>query len=98
MRDPARTGRPLGKIVLNKCIKEVYNKGVERMVFKMTLTTWNNETKEYYVYPEAWALYDGGWRKEDWELFKETFICNFFYEQAWTRPMPIYSVPGIDTI
>lgn len=26
------------------------------------------------------------------------FICNFFYEQAWTRPMPIYSVPGIDTI
>lgn len=43
------------------------------MVFKMTLTTWNNETNEYYVYPEAWALYDGGWRKENWELFKETF-------------------------
>lgn len=35
MRGPARTGRPLGKIVLDKCIKEVYNKGVERMVFKM---------------------------------------------------------------
>ena len=38
----------------------------------MTLTAWNNEAKEYYVYPEAWALYDGGWRKKDWELFKET--------------------------
>ena len=26
------------------------------------------------------------------------FICNFFYDQTWTRPMPIYSVPGLDTI
>ena len=34
MRGPARTGRPLGKKVLDKCIKEVYNKGVERMVLK----------------------------------------------------------------
>lgn len=25
MRDPARTGRPLGKIVLDKCIKSVKN-------------------------------------------------------------------------
>lgn len=37
----------------------------------MTLTTWNNETKGYDVYPIAWELYYGGWRKEDWELFKE---------------------------
>lgn len=26
------------------------------------------------------------------------FICNFYFEQTWTRPMPIYSVPGLDTI
>lgn len=26
------------------------------------------------------------------------FICNFFFDQTWTRPMPIYSVPGLDTI
>lgn len=85
MRGPARTGRPPTKIVLDKCIKEVYNKGVERMVFKMTLTTWNNETKEYYVYPEAWALYDGGWRKEDWELFKETYKEETYTEDDKTE-------------
>lgn len=85
MRGPARTGRPLGKKVLDKCIKEVYNKGVERMVFKMTLTTWNNETKEYYIYPEAWALYDGGWRKEDWELFKETYKEETYTEDDKTE-------------
>jgi hypothetical protein len=26
------------------------------------------------------------------------FICNFYYDQTWTRPMPIYSIPGLDTI
>lgn len=26
------------------------------------------------------------------------FICNFYFHQTWTRPMPIYSVPGLDTI
>lgn len=26
------------------------------------------------------------------------FICNFYFEQTWTRPMPIYSIPGLDTI
>lgn len=26
------------------------------------------------------------------------FICNFYYDQTWTRAMPIYSVPGLDTI
>lgn len=26
------------------------------------------------------------------------FICNFYFNQTWTRPMPIYSVPGLDTI
>ena len=26
------------------------------------------------------------------------FIANFYYEQTWTRPMPIYSVPGLEKI
>lgn len=26
------------------------------------------------------------------------FICNFYFDQTWARPMPIYSVPGLDTI
>ena len=26
------------------------------------------------------------------------FICDFYFDQTWTRPMPIYGVPGIQTI
>jgi hypothetical protein len=26
------------------------------------------------------------------------FICDFFFDQTWTRPMPIYSIPGLNTI
>lgn len=26
------------------------------------------------------------------------FLVNLYYDQTWTRPMPIYSIPGIDTI
>lgn len=26
------------------------------------------------------------------------FIANFYFEQTWTRPMPIYSVPGLEKI
>ena len=26
------------------------------------------------------------------------FICNFYFDQTWTRAMPIYSLPGLDTI
>lgn len=26
------------------------------------------------------------------------FIANFYYEQTWVRPMPIYSVPGLEKI
>ena len=26
------------------------------------------------------------------------FIANFYYEQTWTRPLPIYSVPGLEKI
>lgn len=26
------------------------------------------------------------------------FIANFYFDQTWTRPMPIYSVPGLERI
>lgn len=26
------------------------------------------------------------------------FICNFYFENTWTRPMPVYNIPGLDTI
>ena len=26
------------------------------------------------------------------------FIADFYFDQTWTRPMPIYSVPGLNTI
>ena len=26
------------------------------------------------------------------------FLVNLYYDQTWTRPMPIYSIPGLETI
>ena len=26
---------------------------------------------------------------------QDQFICDFYFDQTWTRPMPIYSIPGI---
>lgn len=26
---------------------------------------------------------------------QDQFICDFYFDQTWTRPMPIYSVPGL---
>lgn len=26
------------------------------------------------------------------------FICNYYFDQTWTRPLPIYSIPGLETI
>lgn len=26
---------------------------------------------------------------------EDQFLCNFFFEATWTRPMPLYSVPGL---
>ena len=28
----------------------------------------------------------------------QQFIANFYFDQTWTRPMPIYSVPGLEKI
>lgn len=120
MRGPARTGRPLGKIVLDKCVQDEEVFGYQeawadyryrtnmvtsemRSTYKQTLDAWHYADK-YGALPTL----SSSWIKEGTENIDRTlavqssnshqFICNFFYSQAWTRPMPIYSVPGIDTI
>lgn len=74
-----------------------------RSTYAQTLDAWHYADK----YDKLPTL-SSSWIKEGTENIDRTlavqssnshqFICNFYYEQAWTRPMPIYSVPGIDTI
>lgn len=74
-----------------------------RSTYAQTLDAWHYADK-YNTLPTL----SSSWIKEGTENIDRTlavqssnshqFICNFYYEQAWTRPMPIYSVPGIDTI
>lgn len=74
-----------------------------RSTYAQTLDAWHYADK-YGALPTL----SSNWIKEGTENIDRTlavqssnshqFICNFYYEQAWTRPMPIYSVPGIDTI
>lgn len=74
-----------------------------RSTYAQTLDAWHYADK-YSALPTL----SSSWIKEGTENIDRTlavqssnshqFICNFYYSQAWTRPMPIYSVPGIDTI
>ena len=74
-----------------------------RSTYAQTLDAWHYADKY-----DALPTLSSSWIKEGTENIDRTlavqssnshqFICNFFYNQAWTRPMPIYSVPGIDTI
>lgn len=74
-----------------------------RSTYAQTLDAWHYADK-YGALPTL----SSSWIKEGTENIDRTlavqssnshqFICNFYYEQAWTRPMPVYSVPGIDTI
>lgn len=74
-----------------------------RSTYAQTLDAWHYADK-YGALPTL----SSSWIKEGTENIDRTlavqssnshqFICNFYYSQAWTRPMPIYSVPGIDTI
>lgn len=74
-----------------------------RSTYAQTLDAWHYADKY-----DALPTLSSSWIKEGTENIDRTlavqssnshqFICNFYYVQAWTRPMPIYSVPGIDTI
>lgn len=74
-----------------------------RSTYAQTLDAWHYADKY-----DALPTLSNSWIKEGTENIDRTlavqssnshqFICNFYYNQAWTRPLPIYSVPGIDTI
>lgn len=74
-----------------------------RSTYAQTLDAWHYADKY-----DALPTLSSSWIKEGTENIDRTlavqssnshqFICNFYYNQTWTRPMPIYSVPGIDTI
>lgn len=75
-----------------------------RSTYKQSLDAWHY-ADHYTSLPKL----SSDWIKEGSENIARTlavedtnhsyqFICNFYFDQTWTRPMPIYSVPGLDTI
>lgn len=77
--------------------------GEMRSTYAQTLDAWHYADK-YTKLPTL----SSDWIKEGTENINRTiavqsdnsrqFICNFYFDQTWTRAMPIYSVPGLDTI
>lgn len=74
-----------------------------RSNFAQTLDAWHYADK----YTSLPTLSDT-WIKEGKENIDRTiavqsanshqFICNFYFDQTWTRAMPVYNIPGLDTI
>lgn len=77
--------------------------GEMRSTYAQTLDAWHYADK----YTQLPTL-SSSWIQEGTENIDRTiavqssnshqFLVNLYYEQTWTRPMPIYSIPGIDTI
>lgn len=77
--------------------------GEMRSAYSKTLDAWHYADK----YDKLPTL-SSDWIKEGMENIDRTiavqseksrqFICNFYFDQTWTRAMPIYSLPGLDTI
>lgn len=77
--------------------------GEMRSTYAQTLDAWHYADK-YNKLPKL----SNDWIKEGTENIDRTiavqsdnsrqFICNFYFDQTWTRAMPIYSIPGLDTI
>lgn len=74
-----------------------------RSTYAQTLDAWHYADK-YNELPKL----SGRWITENKTNIDRTlavqssnshqFICNFYFDQTWTRPLPIYSIPGLDTI
>lgn len=77
--------------------------GEMRSQYAQTLDAWHYGDK-YNELPhlsESWMLESSENVDRTLAVQKENshqFICNFYFDQTWTRPMPIYSIPGLDTI
>lgn len=77
--------------------------GEMRSQYTQTLDAWH-----YGDYYEELPKLSSSWIQEGVENIDRTlavqsenshqFIADFYFDQTWTRPMPIYSVPGLDTI
>lgn len=77
--------------------------GEMRSTYAQTLDAWH-----YGDYYKQLPTLSSTWIQEGTENIDRTlavqsenshqFICDFYFDQTWTRPMPIYSVPGLDTI
>lgn len=77
--------------------------GEMRSTYAQTLDAWHYADK----YKQLPTL-SSSWIQEGTENIDRTiavqssnshqFLVNLYYDQTWTRPMPIYSVPGLDTI
>lgn len=77
--------------------------GEMRSTYAQTLDAWHYADK-YNELPKL----SSDWIKEGTENINRTiavqsdnsrqFICNFYFDQTWTRAMPIYSIPGLNTI
>ena len=77
--------------------------GEMRSTYAQTLDAWHYADK-YTNLPTL----SSSWIQEGTENIDRTiavqssnshqFLVNLYYDQTWTRPMPIYSIPGIDTI
>ena len=77
--------------------------GEMRSQYAQSLDAWH-----YADYYEELPTLSSTWIQEGTENIDRTlavqsenshqFICDFFFDQTWTRPMPIYSVPGINSI
>lgn len=77
--------------------------GEMRSTYAQTLDAWH-----YGDHYEELPKLSSSWIQEGTENIDRTlavqsenshqFIADFYFDQTWTRPMPIYSVPGLDTI
>ena len=77
--------------------------GEMRSQYEQTLDAWH-----YGDYYDKLPKLSSSWIEEGTENIDRTlavqsenshqFIADFFFDQTWTRPLPIYSVPGLDTI
>lgn len=77
--------------------------GEMRSSYEQSLDAWH-----YADYYKQLPVLSSEWIQEGKENIDRTiavqseishqFIANFYFDQTWTRPMPIYSVPGLEKI
>ena len=77
--------------------------GEMRSTYQQSLDAWH-----YADYYKSLPVLSSEWIQEGKENIDRTiavqseishqFIANFYFDQTWTRPMPIYSVPGLEKI